>query len=150
MAPHSQQAEEASVGVAALVVGLSGFILAVLPFFPLSQMVAIVVGVVACALGYKGRKQSKLQGLPAHRAIAGFSLGALAFLISTLVFLAGVFSEKKLSESAAVLGEEFKQQLGSPEFRAAMEKARQAQRQGLKQLLPPTKAPPVASSPTKK
>jgi membrane-bound ClpP family serine protease len=135
---------EASVGTAALVLGIIGIVFAIIPTFGITQLVAIVLGLVALILGIVARKSAAEQGQPTGTATAGLVLGILATVLSALIYASCMYCVKKVGDGMEKVGEEFKKQLGSEqfkkEFREALEKARKQGNEVGKQA--PEKAEP--------
>ena len=75
------------MGVAALVLGIFGLFLLILPLY-VTQILGFILGAIALVLGLVGRKQAADDGKPTGVATAGLVLGILATVLNALVFVA--------------------------------------------------------------
>ena len=119
------------MGIAAIVIGTLGVISALLPTFGISQLVGIVLGIIALVLGVIARKQSRELGLATGGPTAGIILGVMATLISVLLYASCVYWAKRVGDSVGRVGEDFKKQLNNKAFKKAMEQAHQEQKKAL-------------------
>ncbi len=130
------------MGVAALVLGIIGLVFALIPtLFGITQLVGLVLGIVALVLGVVGRKQSVEQGLPTGTATAGLVLGIIAVVLGGLLYASCMYCVKKVGDVGNQIGTEFKKQLNSPEFKKAMERARDEQEKAKQQEKKPAEKP---------
>jgi uncharacterized membrane protein len=86
------------VGVAALVLGILGIVMALVPSFGISQMIGVVVGIVALILGIISRRKAKDEGERTGAATAGIVLGIIALVLSALLFAACKYCQHKVAE----------------------------------------------------
>ena len=110
------------MGVAALVLGIIGLVFTFVPFFPFTQIMGVILGLVALVLGLLGRKQGQDQAQPTGQATAGLVLGAVAVILSLAIFGTCMVCVK---HTGGIVHEEFKKQLGSPEFQKALKEAQE-------------------------
>jgi|GEM_PF-1724570 uncharacterized membrane protein HdeD (DUF308 family) len=75
------------MGVAALVLGILGLILLIIPVY-VTQILGLCLGVVALILGIIGRKQASEEGKPTGMSTAGMVLGIIATALNALAFIA--------------------------------------------------------------
>lgn len=85
------------MGVASLVLGITAVIFGVLPLV-YTQLVGIVVGIIALLLGVWGRKQSKDQGQSSGVATTGLILGVIATLLSGMLYATFIYSGKRAGD----------------------------------------------------
>jgi hypothetical protein len=122
------------VAVAALVLGIIGLVFSILPFVPITQIVGILLSIIGLILGVVGRKQASEQGLPTGSATAGIVLGILGVVFGALIFGSCMYCLKKVGDAGQVFSDELKKQMGSPEFKQAMEKARLEREKAVKEM----------------
>lgn len=113
------------MGVAALVLGIIAIVFCILPTLGVTQLVGIVLGIIALVLGIVGRKQATEQGQPTGSATAGLVLGIISLVIGGLIYASCMYCYKKIGDGVQEVGREFNKKLSSPEFKQALEKARQ-------------------------
>jgi len=128
------------VGVAALVLGIIGVVVAFIPMLGYTQLIGVVLGIVALILGVLGRKQLAAQGQPTGTAMAGLVLGCITIALSVLLYASCMYCTKRV-------GDELKRQLGSPEFKKAMESVRQQQEKNVRQVEKALKKLPQPAQP---
>lgn len=75
------------MGVAALVLGIIGLILLVIPIY-VTQILGLCMGAIALILGVLGRKQATEEGRPTGMATAGMVLGIIGTVLNALAFIA--------------------------------------------------------------
>lgn len=85
------------MSVAALVLGILGIVLALVPSFGITQMIGVVLGIVALVLGIIGRKQAVDEGRPTGLATAGLVLGIVSMVFAALLFAACKYCEHKVT-----------------------------------------------------
>lgn len=75
------------MGILALVLGIIGVIVALIPWYAVTQMIGATLGVVAIVLGVRARRQAVArEGRPDHVATAGLVAGIAALLLGSFVF----------------------------------------------------------------
>ena len=142
------------MGVAALIIAIIGILFGILPLV-YTQLVGIVIGVIAVVLGVWGRKQAADQGQPTGTATTATALGTIAVLLSGVLYGTFIYSAGKLGDELVnKIGSEFKrtEDRGGAEFRRAVERAIQRARvESSKPLSPPSPPPskPPAKAPPK-
>jgi hypothetical protein len=122
------------VGVAALVLGIIGLVFAMIPTLGITQLIGVLLGIIALILGAVGRKQASEQGLPTGTATAGLVLGIVSVALGALLYASCMYCAKKVGDGLEHVGSELKKQLGSPEFKKAMERARDEQEKAHREL----------------
>lgn len=110
------------MGTVALVLGIIGVLLSLVPWFTVSQMVGVVVGLAALTLGIRARRRALRQGSPPRQATAGIALGLVAMMMGTVVFASCQGCRYWLSRDERV---KRGVQEARQEFHRAMEKALQ-------------------------
>jgi hypothetical protein len=85
------------MGVASLVLGITAVIFGVLPLI-YTQLVGVVVGIIALLLGIWGRKQSRDQGQSSGVATTGLILGAIATILSGMLYATFIYSGKRVGD----------------------------------------------------
>jgi hypothetical protein len=96
------------MSVVALVFGILGLILSIIPLFGVPQMIGGALGLFALVLGILGRKKAAEQRQPTGTATAGVVLGVLATLLSILMYASCMYCQKKGSEALDKAGIELK------------------------------------------
>jgi len=120
------------VGLASLILGALGIVIAVLPLFNnLAQMIAVVLGLAAVALALVGRKVSVDRGQASTLATAGLTTGIAALVLSLLVFATCQLLVVKGAEMPAGLLKRFDS--------ARKAQQREQLRQGMKKVLEATR-----------
>jgi hypothetical protein len=128
------------LGVAALVLGIIGTILALIPGV---SIVGAVLGIVAVILGAVGRKSAAANNTPTGSATAGLVLGIIGLVIGVAMFILCAMAmqtakkgfEKEFEK--ALNDPELKKKLNDPkldkEFDDAFKKALEDQKKALEQ-----------------
>jgi hypothetical protein len=87
------------VGVAAMVLGIIGLVLAIIPAFGITALVGAVLGIVALILGIVGRKQAVERQEKTGAATAGLVLGIIALVLGGSIFAACQYCQHKMGKA---------------------------------------------------
>lgn len=114
----------APVSVASLVLAITAVLFGLVPLI-YTQLVGVVIGVLAVILGVWGRKQAKEQGRSTVPALAGVVIGLLAILISGTLYGTFIYSGRRAGEEVVRrVGSELERgRAQGNAFRTSMERA---------------------------
>ncbi len=87
------------MGVAALVLGIIGLVLAIIPAFGITALVGAILGIVALILGIVGRRQAVERQEKTGAATAGMVLGIIALVLGGAIFAACQYCQHKVSKA---------------------------------------------------
>lgn len=115
---------EIIVGVASFVLAIGAVVFCIIPLV-YTQLMGIVMGIVALLLGVWGRKQLTEQGRSTGMATTGLILGLVATLLGGLLYGSFIYSTKGAGqELVRGVDSELRrgQELGGKEFGESMER----------------------------
>lgn len=87
------------MGVAALVLGIIGLVLAIIPSFGITALVGAILGIIALILGVVGRKQAVERQEKTGAATAGLVLGIIALVLGGAIFAACQYCQHKVGKA---------------------------------------------------
>jgi len=86
------------VGIAALVLGIVGIVLCIIPSFSVTQMIGGLVSIVAIVLAIVGRRRIFYQHQSTGIATAGLVLGIVALVFNSAVFASCQYCQHRVGD----------------------------------------------------
>ncbi len=87
------------MGIASLVLGIIGLVLALIPSFGFTALIGVIMGIVALILGIIGRKQAVERQEKTGSATAGIVLGIIALVLGGTIFAACSYCQHKVGRA---------------------------------------------------